>query len=118
VVTGLNFLLIPVWGAYGAAWATLLAFLVRFVTVYITAQRAYPLPYDWPRISMLLAAVGILGFVGTVWSHLAGLVVSISVGVIAVVLFAAVGYRFGLSSQDRRLIPAAIRLAVGRSAVN
>ena len=40
-------LLIPRWGAYGAAIATLVSFLVRFALMYRFAARVWPLHYRW-----------------------------------------------------------------------
>ena len=47
--TVLNFALIPHWGMYGAAYATLVAYVIEAVVMYVMAQRAYPLRYDLPR---------------------------------------------------------------------
>jgi O-antigen/teichoic acid export membrane protein len=55
----LNILLIPNFGTFGAAAATLLAQLLFWGLIYITAQRYYPLPYDMKRI-LLIFLVGTL----------------------------------------------------------
>lgn len=52
----LNYLLIPGYGAMGAAWATSLSFLFMAVLTYGFAQRVHPVPY---RFSRLLIAVGL-----------------------------------------------------------
>ncbi len=57
-VIGLNFLLIPPWGMYGAAAATLLAYGVRFTAVNIAAQRIYPIDYRWATIAKMYAIFG------------------------------------------------------------
>lgn len=43
----LYLLLIPRFGGMGAAWATLLAFLVRFGMTYRSAQLVWPIAYRW-----------------------------------------------------------------------
>jgi len=53
--TVLNFALIPRWGMYGAAYATVAAYVVEALVMYFIAQHLYPLRYDLPRI---LAACG------------------------------------------------------------
>jgi O-antigen/teichoic acid export membrane protein len=48
--TALNFALIPRFGMYGAAYATIAAYIVEAVVMYLVAQRIYPLNYDLTRI--------------------------------------------------------------------
>jgi O-antigen/teichoic acid export membrane protein len=50
VNTAFNFALIPHWGMYGAAWATLLAYAVEAVVMYVLAQQSYHLRYDLGRL--------------------------------------------------------------------
>ena len=57
---GLNFLLIPYYGMYGAAISTLISFYVRFITVYKWSQKVYPIPYKWFRLNGLMAYSTIL----------------------------------------------------------
>jgi O-antigen/teichoic acid export membrane protein len=56
----LNTLLIPHYGMFGAAWATVAAYAVRFVPVYLLAQAKYRIDYPWLKIAglgLILAAV-------------------------------------------------------------
>lgn len=56
----LNTALIPRYGMFGAAWATVAAYSIRFVPVYLFAQAKYHIDYPWPKIvglGLLLAAV-------------------------------------------------------------
>lgn len=50
----LNFLLIPPFGAMGAAIATLLSYLLLFLVAYGINQRVFPLRYEWGRILKIL----------------------------------------------------------------
>jgi O-antigen/teichoic acid export membrane protein len=56
VNTALNFALIPRWGMYGAAYATLVAYVIEALIMYSLAQRTFRLEYDLPRT---LAALGV-----------------------------------------------------------
>jgi O-antigen/teichoic acid export membrane protein len=47
-------ILIPRFGAMGAAWATVIGFAAMSVTSYITSARAHPIPYDLRRAAGLL----------------------------------------------------------------
>lgn len=54
----LNLLLIPVFGMWGAAIATVLAYLLRFVWIYRRSQGAFFIPYDWAAVSRLYSILG------------------------------------------------------------
>ncbi|MBP7146638.1 MAG: polysaccharide biosynthesis protein [Acidobacteria bacterium] len=57
---GLNFLLIPPFGAQGAAWATLGAYVVRSGTCWLFAGRLGPVVTEWGRVGGALgSAVGL-----------------------------------------------------------
>jgi len=52
----LNFLLIPRYGAAGAAWATLISFGVLVVLSHYFSQRLYPIPYRFGRAAKVMLA--------------------------------------------------------------
>jgi O-antigen/teichoic acid export membrane protein len=49
VSVSLNYLLIKRWGAVGAAWSTLLSFLLMFLVTAWLSQRLIPMPWLGPR---------------------------------------------------------------------
>ena len=49
----LNFLLVPKYGAYGAAIATILTFMALFIANYWYAMKCYFIPFNWPRITKI-----------------------------------------------------------------
>lgn len=53
VVLGLNWLFIPRWGYMGAAWATLFAYTLGYVALYVSSQRFYRIDYEWGRVFRL-----------------------------------------------------------------
>ncbi|MGA2298071.1 MAG: oligosaccharide flippase family protein [FCB group bacterium] len=57
---GLNFLLIPLWGYWGAAWATLGAYFLSAVILYKFVGKIYPNKYEWKRIFILISATIII----------------------------------------------------------
>jgi len=59
---GLNFVLIPLFGMYGAVLSTLLSFLMRNVGLYYLSNQLYPIPFEWGRLSTMFL-VGILLYV-------------------------------------------------------
>lgn len=60
---GLYAVLIPRYGMFGAVAATLVAFLVKAIWVYVVSQRAYPIRFEFGRLLPLavaaIAAVGL-----------------------------------------------------------
>jgi len=67
---GLNFWLIPRWGMVGASISTLAAYVVLFLGMTLYAQHVYPVPYQWRRILIVVAAAAGLTVAARV-SHLA-----------------------------------------------
>lgn len=60
-----NFLLIPVMGMTGAAWARVIAYTVMAGVLYPIGQRLYPVPYEFGRIAKLGAVVAVIFLAGT-----------------------------------------------------
>ncbi len=54
MVTAAYMILIPRYGAMGAAWATVVGFGVMAAATYVFSQRLYPIPYDLRRGSLLI----------------------------------------------------------------
>ena len=55
---GLNLWLIPRYGMLGAAYATLAAFLLLMAIRTVSAQKIYPVAYQWRRVGELLLVAG------------------------------------------------------------
>ena len=55
---GLNFLLIPIFGVYGAGYATVLSFMVMFIVQYWYSKRCYFIEFNWKRLVPLGALLG------------------------------------------------------------
>lgn len=60
VNVGANLLLIPEFGIMGAAYATLLSYVVLAVGIYIPSQRYYRIEYEWETIVRLLAVTTLI----------------------------------------------------------
>jgi O-antigen/teichoic acid export membrane protein len=60
VALGLNLVLIPPYGMIGAAVSTLVAYTVMFAGMTVRAQQVFPVPYQWRRLTTVVAvAVGL-----------------------------------------------------------
>jgi O-antigen/teichoic acid export membrane protein len=64
----MNVILIPRYGAMGAAWATVLSFLLMAVLTYIFSQRMYRIPYSFYRMLLPAAAAIVIYPVSTLFN--------------------------------------------------
>jgi O-antigen/teichoic acid export membrane protein len=67
VILVLSFLLIPSYGIYGAAWATLIAFTIRLIYVYIFSQKLFKIRYEFgkPILTFCIAVLAIVVYLVT-----------------------------------------------------
>ena len=75
VNVGLNFLLVPTYGMWAAAWTTTIGFGILAVLVYFISNRWYPIPYEWRRLITLAVATALT--LGAGWAI--GLATGVSV---------------------------------------
>ena len=96
----LNALLIPRYGMFGAAWATVGAYVIRFIPVYIFSQAKYRVTYSWAKVGELaLVFAGVL----LVRRMADGLPLAISLGVSLSVLVVVGAFVYRrLLDQDER----------------
>jgi O-antigen/teichoic acid export membrane protein len=64
---GLNALMVPRFGAYGAAWATVFSFCVMFAVAYPMAKKRYFIPFNWPVILTGAGAAALLVIFFMLW---------------------------------------------------
>jgi O-antigen/teichoic acid export membrane protein len=50
---GANFLFIPLWGMMGAAWVTLLSFILQAALLFLLTRKIYPIQYEWGKLLRL-----------------------------------------------------------------
>jgi O-antigen/teichoic acid export membrane protein len=56
----MNLVLIPIFGYWGAAWATLGAYFSSAVLLYRYTMKIYPITYEWKRIFILIGTTAII----------------------------------------------------------
>jgi O-antigen/teichoic acid export membrane protein len=67
VNVGLNFVFVPAYGMWAAAWTTVAGYAILAVTIYFYSERYYHIPFEWTRlVKMLGATVLSLAGVGAV----------------------------------------------------
>jgi O-antigen/teichoic acid export membrane protein len=53
-----NMILLPLLNSFwGAAWATLISYFVMMLTIYLVANRIYPIPIEWGRITKIFILI-------------------------------------------------------------
>lgn len=93
VNTILNFALIPHWGMYGAAYATVVGYIAEAIVMYVLAQQSYRLRYDLPRTFVALAVFGfVLAATQVHWNPQHRPLIVAAVGLISFGLLAALGF--------------------------
>jgi O-antigen/teichoic acid export membrane protein len=97
----LNLLLIPRFGLWGAAIATVIAYVLRLVVIHELSQREYRINYDWARVfklyAILIGAYVIRALVGD-----PGIVVSTTLGGTLVVLSSWAVFALILNAGERQ----------------
>jgi O-antigen/teichoic acid export membrane protein len=106
---GCNFLLIPRWGKSGAAFATLLSYLVRVVLIYYFSQMLFRIRYEWAKIFQM----GAISLVLLLLSHfisISNIPLSIIMNVILLASFPFLIYVTGiLSPKEKDIIRGCLR---------
>ena len=95
--------LIPMYGGYGAALATLIGFVVRFLLMLVFAQRVWPVAYEWRAIVALLA----WACTATVAYHLIAPVTLVAQFALATTIgafYLVAGAKVALRDEERRHI--------------
>lgn len=89
----LNFLLIPIMGYLGAAWATLACYVSMMVMSYLIGQKYYPIHYDLKGAGLyLMAALSLYGL--SVYLHTNHPMLNYSIGFLLLLMFMGiVAYR-------------------------
>jgi O-antigen/teichoic acid export membrane protein len=74
LVLALNFLLIPRFGMWGAAWATIIAFVYKDAMTYYLSSRFFKIHFEFTRIiklffvaSLLYSLIGMISINGVYW---------------------------------------------------
>jgi O-antigen/teichoic acid export membrane protein len=65
VITIGYLILIPLYGGIGAAWATFIAFFIRFIWIYYRARQMYDMGVEWGSIIILSAVAVIMVVIST-----------------------------------------------------
>ena len=58
----LNFIMVPIWGAYGAAYATLITYLFLLITEYQVSKKYYFIPFNWKLILPTFSSIILIYF--------------------------------------------------------
>ncbi len=114
LAVGLNLLLIPSWGATGAAVASCAAAALFLACWVAASQRVYPLPLQWPKLGLIVTVyVGLVCSALAIdqlgWPYAATLVMrSMVVGALLAMLVAT-----GLLRRQRAATPSVVEHAKG-----
>ncbi|HEY2354114.1 MAG TPA: oligosaccharide flippase family protein [Gaiellaceae bacterium] len=107
---GLNLWFIPAWGMLGAAYATLIAYVVLFVVRTVSAQKIYPVSYQWRRVATVVLTAAALTVIGEAVGH--SLPLAFALTLVYPLVLAAFGFYLPVERRRlRRLLPTRIASA-------
>ncbi len=98
-----NMLLIPAYGTYGAAWATLLTWSTYLIVCWIAADREHRLPVDVAAYARLLA-LAVAAYAAAATIRADGFALQAALDGAWIALFAAAAAAVFLSASDRQAI--------------
>ena len=99
----LNIVLIPPYGMMGAAVATLAAYLVLFVGMWLRSNSVYPVPYQWRRV---LTVAGVAAGLTVLATEIGSLPVAIVLTVVFPLVLLPLGfYQRAELARLKRLVP-------------
>jgi O-antigen/teichoic acid export membrane protein len=102
---GLNLYFIPHWGMLGAAWATLIAYVAMMAIRTVSAQKIYPVAYQWKRVAIVIAVAAALASTPKVLGH--SLLLAFGITLAYPLVLAAFGFYLPAERQRiKRLLPA------------
>ena len=106
-----NFLLIPVIGILGAAWARPIAYIVMSIAIFIIAQRLYPIRYEYGRIAKLVVATAAIFVLGTLPTFSYLILYKLGILLLYVIVLGIVGFfdsaeKLKLRQAIARFVPA------------
>ncbi|CAN5540237.1 polysaccharide biosynthesis C-terminal domain-containing protein [soil metagenome] len=108
VALGCNWLLIPQYGMMGAAWATLIAYVVRFIPTYTLAQRQYHVHYPWGKVSVLASMLA-LALIVRAFANALPFAVSLTISSALLVVIGAVLFGVLLDRSERNYLLGFVR---------
>lgn len=88
VNVGVNLILIPRYGAFGAAASTLIAYVALAIVAYIGNQVIYPIPFEIGRFTLAgVTGIGLFIIVNVTSSH-TGIIGGVGVGSVGFIIYA------------------------------
>lgn len=97
----LNFLLIPKYGVYGAAFATLIAFIYKVSLTYYFSSKYYKIYFEFIRIGKILLGAAVLYFV-TLFIEFPSVYVNFAIKSGVILLYPLLLYVFRFYSVDEK----------------
>ena len=104
VLMSMNFLLVPTYGATGAAMAFLGGMVTQNLAYYYFAQKLWPVPYRLGKLNGLIAVVFLIGLAHSAFIDNLSTAHTIAAAFFTTGIVAIVCWKLGLSSDDRENI--------------
>jgi O-antigen/teichoic acid export membrane protein len=83
---GLNLLMVPMWGIYGAASSSVVSQVIFFSVLFIYSQKHYPIPYRLGKVGLIIISGIVLFLAGSTVNEMS-LGIRVGVKLTALILF-------------------------------
>lgn len=111
ITIAINFLLIPLWGMYGAIAATSISYVVMGVITYRIAQAKFQIRYEFKRIFALLIGCALFILVGYYFNSLS-LIYRLIIKALILAGFILAVYQFVIDPTEKQKIRKTLRLLI------
>jgi O-antigen/teichoic acid export membrane protein len=100
VITAAYFILIPEYGVYGAAWATVIGFAARFYWIILKSTRMYNMQLPWNKVG--LTSLLALGAFGLSWFAPEEIIASVAVRSVLALGFLAAFFALPILTREEK----------------
>ncbi len=97
---GLNFILVPIFDYWGAAYAMLGAYAVAAVILYAFLRKVYPMKYEFGNVITIIAVMLILYFTTTWVTHFFNFWASFAIRIFSMAMFVVILRLFGFFTNE------------------
>jgi len=98
----LNFLLIPKYGVYGAAYATLIAFVYKIGLTYYFSRKYYKIYFEAYRIFKIILSACLI-YLATYYIYFDHIIVSFAVKMVLICIYPALLFILGFFTEEEKL---------------
>lgn len=114
---GLNFLLIPRWGMWGAVLATLFSLVFKISALYSIGRRYFSIPFEWGRMAIMLG-IAVIIYLVRLSLDPGGMILALCLDAVLALAFPVILWVAGVINQEERKSAVSLRKSITRKALS